>query len=377
MNRVYPGLLAAALSATGAAAQSSFEVRPSVSLLQVYDDNLFATETEPKADFYWRLMPRVGATRRGSRLWLRAEYGLDVERFGTHSELSGVAGQQAALSVEWRASALVVVRATAAYVSARTSGELNTLTGLQVGRSTARVFSTKGSLSRRLGTRTEVTLDHDFTRQEVASTPDNDTHAVTLKLERQLGQINLGRVTGGVRRYSFDAEPVVAHVMMLGWTRELTSLLHFELDVGPNWSGHAVGGEVTASFSRRFRRGNAGVAYSRVRTTVVGEEGPVTAEGVTAIVNRQMGRLSVGARPSLFRVRGEDEDSTVRRWALEATWHLTRRLALFASHQLTLQNGGVGLLRGADAEIAHNTFLIGVAATPAGVEGGSHARYGP
>jgi hypothetical protein len=260
----------------------------------------------------------------------------------------------------------MAVTATAAYASAQRPGALNTLTGLQVGRLRARQFLTTESLSRRLGARTKATLDHHFTRQEVASYPDNDTHAGTFGLERRLGLGDLGRVAYSARRYAFGSEPIVAHVVTLGWTREVTPLVHFEVDAGPNLTGHAVGAEVTAALRHRFQGGDASLAYLHTETTVLGEAGPVTAEGVTATFSRQWGPLRVGGAPSFFWVRGEDSESTVRRFGIEVTWRLTRRLALAASHQFTLQRGGLGLARGTDTEIAHNTLLVGLAATSAG-----------
>jgi hypothetical protein len=65
-------------------------------------------------------------------------------------------------------------------------------------------------------------------------------------------------------------------------------------------------------------------------------------------------------------VRGERSEATVQRLNLEVSWPVNRRLLVAASHQFSLQHGGVGLAGTATPEIVHNTVLLRVVATAPG-----------
>jgi hypothetical protein len=87
---------------------------------------------------------------------------------------------------------------------------------------------------------------------------------------------------------------------------------------------------------------------------------------VTATFRRQLlHSLRVGGGPAVFSIRGEGSEATVRRLSLDIAWRIARGLSLDASHQLSLQQGGLGLL-GPPREITHNTLLLRLVATSAG-----------
>ena len=129
--------------------------------------------------------------------------------------------------------------------------------------------------------------------------------------------------------------------------------------------GRDLDAEVLARVRRRFRSGEAAVDYVRTRTTVLGEPGPVGADGLTATLSGQFGPVRVAVAPSLFRVGRSGSESTVRRIASGLAWRLTRALSVVASHQFTLQRGGIGVAQPARGEIAHNVFQVGLAAPSA------------
>jgi hypothetical protein len=354
-----PSLLVSLLLPGRTVAQSHFEVSPSLGLFQMYDDNLFATPRQRTADFIWRISPRVGVDRRSSHLRLHGQCGIDAEVFREHPELDALAaGQQAALGVDWRPSPRATVSVGAAYVSAPSAEELNTVTGLQVGRQPARQLSSTASFSRQLGARTKATLDHQFTRQRNANDPHDDTHAITAALERRLRRRDVGRWAYSARRYAFGADSVVAHVVTFGWRRELTPRDHIEIEAGPRWTGPALGAEAAAAFRRTFRTGEAELRYLHTETAVFGEPGPALSEGVAATVRGRLGALHVGLGPSFFRVHGRSE-SMMRRAGVDVRWGVTRRLALSASHQLTLQKDTDAASR-AVGTIVHNVLVIGM-----------------
>jgi hypothetical protein len=353
-------LLSTALPPLSVTAQSRFELKGSLALAEVYDDNLFSRPFGEQEDFISRLSGRLGVGRRSSHLTLLARYGLDAESFQRHPELNtATAHQEGAADLIWAPSKRWAVAAGASYAEAQSSAELNTVTGLEAGRIQGQRLSTSASLSRRMGSLTKVTVGHSFTHEEVEGGPVTDTQAATLGIKRRLGRSDEGSLRYGAQRFAFDGEVIVSHVVTLGWSREVTPFAHFELDAGPRLTGHTVGAEVAASLKHRFQRGEAALSYLRTQSTVIGQPGPVTAEGMTASFSRHLLRsLRVGGGPSVFRVRGTGTESTIHRMNLEVDWRLTRGLSLAASHAFSLQRGGLGVELDPGTQMTHNALLI-------------------
>jgi hypothetical protein len=348
-------------------AQQRFEVGASVAAVEAYDDNLFFSPEAPERDHIWRLSPRLSLGRRSPRLTLRGRYGLDAESYRRHPSLdTPLAGQDASLEMTWAPSHRLVASTTASYAEAQAPGMLNLVSGLEVGRHRGRRLSARQLFTWELGARTQAAIDQSFTREAVDGFPRTDTEAVIVRLERRLGGLDRGHVSYSARRFDFDGDAVLSHVVALGWTREITPLDHFEVEAGPRLSDRALGAEVTASLRHRFTRGEASLAYMHTQTTILGEAGPVIAKGVTATFSRQLlPSLTLAAGPGLIRVQGRGPEIEVYRLNLDVAWRLTRRLSVSASHQFNFQSGVPGLAR-SDAEIVHNTFMLRAVAASSG-----------
>jgi len=358
--------MAASLLSGEAAAQTRLQAYPSVTLVQMYDDNVFATAERTVADEVTRLSPGLRVLRASPRLTVLARYRLDAELYRRHPDLdSATAGQVAVLDAGWTPSRSFAGKAVLSYASARTTADLNTLTGLEVGRLESSQLSTTESFAYNLGPLTRTTLEHRFIHEQVAGYPDVDTQSLTLGLERRWGPRNRGRLDYTARRFDFGPDPTVAHIVTFGWISEVSRVAHLELEAGPSLFGGTVDAEAAAQLRRRFRKGEASVGYVRTRTTVLGEPGPVTADGVTAALSRQVGAVRFGFGPSLFRVRDQGSDITVRRMASHLTWRVKRPLEVVVSHQFSLQRGVPGATPATGAEIAHHTFQIGFTAASA------------
>src|SRR5437867_9458499 len=64
------------------------EATPSLSVAQVYDDNIFYSASAPQADRIARITPVLELGYRAPRWSTSARYGFDAESFSEHSELS-------------------------------------------------------------------------------------------------------------------------------------------------------------------------------------------------------------------------------------------------------------------------------------------------
>jgi len=347
-----------------ASAQSKFLVNPSFSISTVYDDNLFAARSDPQADHIWRLSPRFSMGRRSRELTVHAEYGLDAEIYRRHPELNSVAAsQEAALDIQWRPARSLAAAATASYVRAPTAGTLNTITGLQIGRVDARRLSSTESLVRRFGGRTEAKLEHAFTLEQFEGIPDVTTQSLGLGLERRRKGQGRARVRYRVSQY-VGVATTLSQVATLGLSAAFTRFAQLDIDVGPRRTGPAITPEASVALSRRFRKGWTQVGYLHTQTTVVGYPAPVTADGVTATLRRDLGRISVTAAPSFFHVRSQGLVTTLPRVGVDLAWHFTRDLALSVSQQLSLQRGSL-IPAEVGTDITHNTLLVGLVARPA------------
>jgi hypothetical protein len=361
----FPVLLSATfLLSTQAMAQSRFQFDASVDLLGSYDDNLFYRHADREEDFVSRLSGRLGAGYRSATLRVRAHGALDAEAYREHPELNtAAASRDAGIDLRWAPSKRVVATAAAAYAEAQTSGQLNTITGLETGRFPGRRLLTSASLSHRLGARTTAIAEHVFTSEKLAEGPVTDLMAGGLGIKHRFGPLDEGRMGYSARRFVVGPDVTVSHVATVGWTREVTPTVRFELDAGPRRSGRTVAAEASAAFRYRSRRSEVAIAYLRTQSTVLGQPGPVMTEGVSATFGRQLLRsLRVAGGPALFRVGSADAQITVARMNVLVGWSVTRHLSVLASHQFSFQRGEPGLEEGPGAEVRHNKFWLSIAA---------------
>jgi hypothetical protein len=349
---------------TTAMAQSRFEIDASMDLLGSYDDNLFYRHSDREDDFVSRLSGRLGARYRSATLDLRAHGALDAEAYREHPELNtAAASRDAGLDLRWAPSKRLVATAGAAYAEAQTSGQLNTITGLETGRFPGRRLATAASLSYRLGARTSAAVEHSYSTEQLEGQPTTDLMAGGVALKRRFGPLDEGRVGYTARRFAVGDDMTLAHVVTIGWGRTVTPSVRFEFDAGPRLSEHTVAAEVSAALRYRSRRSDAGIAYLRTQSTVLGQPGPVVTEGVTATFGRQLLRsLRVAAGPAIFRVGTAASQITVARMNVLVGWSLSRHLAVLASHQFSFQRGEPGLEEGPGAEVRHNKFWLSIAA---------------
>lgn len=332
-------------------------VGPSLSFSQMHDDNLFATPVG-EADDISRLGAGLAVAQRSARLSLKARYALEAESFRRHSELNRVAARQdAALDMEWAASQRLGVALSAAYLDTQTPSELNVLTGLEIGRRRGRRLSTGALLTHRLGPLSTAKLEHRFSRDRVIGGPGHDAHAVILGLDRRLGPSDQGSLGYRATRLTFGPDATMSHTLTLGWQRAVSPSAQFEVEAGPCWTDGRLGAEMSAGLRHRLRQGQAAIDYVHSQTTVLGQAGPVTVEGVRASLSHQLvGPLWFSADPGFFRVLARGSESTLYRVGVGVAWRVARNVTLSATHQFGLQQGG--LAQGSASELRHNTFAL-------------------
>lgn len=376
-----PGMLiCGGLLLHGAArAGSDVSLRGALSLTGVEDDNLFSTPGTGTKDRISRLTPQVAADFRSARLSLAGRYALDAERYAEHPELdTSRARQHAAIDLSARPSHRVGLALHGDYVTTLTpGGDLNLATGLAAGRVRARRLEVRPSVDWRAGPASGGSLTYTQTMDDLSGGASTETRAAALELERRTSPRNTASLRLGTTRYDFDApEVTTAHVLSVGWERDLGRSAALVLRGGPRFSEGNTDPELSASVRGDFKRTHLALTCGRSLVTVIGRAGAAVNDSVQPSVAFQpRPSFQVSASPGYFRIRDArgGPEATVYLSDVQAAWHLGERLSLVGGYRSARQRGALDPpTGGAAGPIAHHTFLLSLVAR----QGGRWARSG-
>src|SRR5438309_1066986 len=369
--------VAGVLIPSAAPAQTGYYLTPSLSIAEVYDDNLFYTQSPRTHDLFTRISPGLKAGYESAPLTVEGSYAFDSEVYSQHSELTTPLVRQRGL-IELKATPAQVLTLTLPVASfqSRTPTELNLTSGLAVGRVRAERYTTNPGFTYRFDPLTTAKGEYTYSKDLLAAgfTPGGisiDSHIVNLALDSRLGP----RDTVGPgylgRRYEFSGFPALtSHAFTLGWSHELTPLTTFLLRGGPRLTEGTVDRlpEASASVRHKLKSGELSLAYASILTTVFGLANSVKSQGITATATTELlSTLRLSVAPAFYKISSEAFKATVYVMNLEASHQLTKTLALGAAYQFSLQQGSPSGQR--EVEILHNVFLIRLTLTyPARVD---------
>ena len=375
--------VAGVLLPSAAPAQTGYYLTPSLSIAEVYDDNLFYTPSPRTHDFFTRISPGLKAGYQSAPLTVEGSYAFDSEVYSQHSELTTPLVRQRGL-IELKATPAQVLTLSlpVSYFQSRTPTELNLTSGLAVGRVRAERYTTNPGFTYRFDPLTTAKGDYTYSKDLLAAGITTggitiDTHIVNLALDRRLSP----RDTVGPgylgRRYEFSGFPALtSHAFTLGWSHELTPLTTFTLRGGPRLTEGTVDRlpEASASIRHTLKNGELSLSYASTLTTVIGQAAAAMAQGITGKATTELlPRLVLSAGPAIYKVSSDAFKATVYSVILEASHQLTKTLALQASYQYSFQRGSFNPLTGpagpTNVDILHNIFLIRLTVTyPARVD---------
>jgi hypothetical protein len=354
-------LAAGALGPRGAEAQAGFYATPTLSVAEIYDDNLFSTPTRRRRDMISRVSPGLEAGYRSAPLTVLGRYQFDAELYADHPELNDAqARQEGGLELQSRPTPTLRLALSGAFWETQTANELNVATGLIVGRTRAQRLSLGTAAGWRLGPRTEVTAEAEAADDELAGGLSTRSYAAGARVERELTARDTGRVRYLFRRFVFDGDAAsTSQAVLVGWRRALTPRTILELDGGPRRSDGSFDPEVSGSLRHRLRAGELALAYARTEGTSIGQAGTLTIESLTGLATWEPRRsLRLRAAPSVVRVEQARREAMVYGLGLEASYQVTRVVALEAAYGFTLQRGGTAPTTPPDEEITRNVVLL-------------------
>lgn len=348
-----------------------FYITPSLSIGELYDDNLFFSSTNRKQDFFTRVSPGIQAGYQSTQLTLLGGYTSDSEFYSRHQELSTLQMRQRALvEVKARPTELLTLSGKGTYAKTRAPWEFNTFTGVALTRVRAEQLEFDPSIAYRLDPTTTARGDFELARFNMDGFISTNTYIARTNLDRRISKTDT--VTPGYigRRFEFGrAGTITSHAPILGWKHEFTPLTTLTLRAGPRFIEGSLDDrpEALVSIQHKLTRGDVSLTYSNSQTTIVGQPISVIAESLGLTVKYEpLPHFEIAVAPTVVRTTSDAFKSTVYFSDVALTYQLTKELALKGSHQFSLMRGnfdpGTGPVGGTQ-EVSHNMFWLRLVVT--------------
>ena len=186
------GLLPAAAQAqllppTAAPAQTGYYLTPSLSVAEVYDDNLFFAPSSREHDFLTRTSPGLQAGYQSAPLTVAGGYSFDSEIYSRHPELTTPQmRQRGSIDVKATPIQVLTLSVSMAYFQTKTPVELNLETGLAARRVLAERYTANPAFTYRFDSLTTAKGDYAYSKDLLAGGVTIDSHIETLTLDRRL-----------------------------------------------------------------------------------------------------------------------------------------------------------------------------------------------
>jgi len=368
---------------TAAPAQTGYYLTPSLSVAEVYDDNVFFTPSQRTHDFLTRISPGLKAAYQSAPLTVEegyskassqpapltveGGYSFDSEIYSQHQELTTPQmRQRGTLEVKVMPDPVLTLSVSGAYYQTKTPTELNLTTGLAARRVLAERYTASPGFTYRFDPLTTVKGDYTFSKDLLAGGITIDSHIENLALDYRLSPRDTAGPRYVGRQFAFAGfPPLTSHAFTLGWSHELTPLTTFTLRGGPRVTEGTVDRlpEASASISHTLKSGELSLAYASALATVIGQATAATAQSITGKATAELlPKLKLSAGPAIFWISSDAFKETVYVALLGASYQFTKTLALQASYQYSFQRGSFNSQTGpvgpGNVDILHNIFLI-------------------
>ena len=172
---------------TSAPAQTGYYLAPSLSVAEVYDDNVFFTTSPRTHDFLTRISPDLKAGYQSVPLTVAGGYTFDSETYSRHSELTSIQiRQRGLLEVKVMPDPVLTLSVSGAYFQTKTPTEFNLTTGLAARRVLAERYTANPGFTYRFDPLTTVKGDYTFSKDLLAGGVTIDSHIENLTLDYRL-----------------------------------------------------------------------------------------------------------------------------------------------------------------------------------------------
>jgi hypothetical protein len=321
--------------------QPALQVAPSVAFTTVFDDNVFVTQDRAEADLIARVTSGVDMQYQRPLMTMTGHYQFDAERFSDHPSLTTVNGRQdAALDVRSRRFRKVIFGGDATMTTTNTPSELNTISGLAVGRARALRVAAHPSLVWERDRNTTIKFAYSYAFDRLEAGPRAHTQTAAFAMERRRSARRKIAVAYAAERFAFDQTlPILSHVSTLGLETSGRSS-SVNVAAGVRVTEGRLSPELSLGARRALRRGELSLGYAHTKTTVVGVVGALDTQSVVGAAVYHAGRgLRVEAAPGISALTIADRPAYVFRVALDVSVPIGRTLALVAASTISSQQG--------------------------------------
>lgn len=365
--------------ATPANAQERLYFIPSVTISEIYDDNLFFTITDEQDDLATRISPALEIGYKSETAEWNGRYSFDAEKYNEFSELdSNMIRRFADLSVKVLPSNKLTLAADANYTKTNTPVDLslagnNFIQGLSVGRADAQRLSIHPELEYLFTPQTMGSLQYTLTNDKLIGAVENDTHLFESAVAHELSDKNTIKLGYDYRRYQFDQTTDAntqtttrinqdTQTPWIGLQHEFSALTSFTGQAGPRIFDSSTSPYVLLSLSHIYSSGDMIVSYERNDTTLLGEVGRLDAETFSvALTYRSGDNFEFGFIPGYAQVSGDSYAVDIYSAGLNARYKINNVLSLNATYDMNYQNAEFD--EGSTEKVVRNFILLGFTLT--------------
>ena len=366
--------IAVAMLATACTTPGYFVV-PSVSVDELYDDNLFFVSEDKQSDFVTRVSPALEVGYEAETLSWSGRYRFDAEAYARETELNSANVRQFAdVEVEYLPTNRLTLSAAADYTKTDTPLDLTiipggSIPGLLVGRSEAKRTAVNAAASYRLTAPTTGSLAYTWTREELVDAGGSDTNVLETWFDQRLSEVNTLSYGYMYRQYRFDqfgmngvagrAATQDSNTPWIGLSHQFNARTRVVVRAGPRVDGSSVNPYVLISLQHQLTKGKLLLDYKRDETTLLGEPGKLELEALYGTFSRRFGtRLDVQLTPGYARVYQPNTSTDIYSLGLGAVYKVNESVFLTASYEFNFQE--VKTEPGGMHEVSRNVIQVGV-----------------
>ena len=327
---------------------TGYYLRPEATVGEMYDDNVFRSISGRKDDFISRIGAGVGGGYESVPLTLIGHYRMTSEIYTKNPDLSNAfSEQEAGINFTYLPTRLWTLGLIGEYIDTDRPETINAPTGVLGNRERGRSYSFSPSVVHLYDAITTLSAVYTYNHTEESKGGGTiESHTALFVADRRLTERDTLHLGFTFRDYitSSDGggdESETSYIPSVGWSRVLSPLTSFTVNVGPRFSSTGkVTPEALLTAVRMLQNGDLSFTYKRTQYAIVGDTAPVTTDMVKLTWSHQLlKQLFFTVSPVFYNDSGGQHSSKVYELDLAATYQINKWLGFRASYQFTYEEG--------------------------------------
>jgi len=345
-----------------------FFFEPSISVYELYDDNLIFTAEDTKSDLITRITPALETGFESEVLSIIGNYQFDAENYASTSELNSAQTRRTAeLAISYQPNRRLSLTLEGDYTKTQTPADLLFGGGIDLGLGTGLLLERQGAEQTSVspGLRYQMTqtavanLDYSYTQQDLEDGISADTAVSEVSFEHDMSGDTRFLYGYRYREYEFsNANKLISNTPWLGLTRSFSPTTELTVIGGPRFNNDTTNTFLSLALTHDYADGNIRLSLDADEAAVLGTAGIGDSETIGLAVSRRFGpNIEVNFSPSIGRIEEAGDDVDVLNVSIEAYYRYSDTLMFTATANHSNQKGGILALAG--GEITSNIVLVG------------------